>query len=154
MINRLKSLRPGHIKLVVMSILKPLRTSQGLLALVAIVIAIEGAFISWNLYDVRDDARIAQQGLSEIKGHVSDLKVRGAALDDYAEASNTLMVKFDKYLAYMSRELGDIESNISSIDYTIGGIANDIDNIAYSTDSIDFWASVIESNTGRYGYGR
>ena len=140
MINRLKSLRPGHIKLVVMSILKPLRTSQGLLALVAIVIAIEGAFISWNLYDVRDDARIAQQGLSEIKGHVSDLKVRGAALDDYAEASNT-------YLAYMSRKL-------ISIDYTIDDIANDTDDIANSTESIDFWASVIESNTGRYGYGR
>jgi hypothetical protein len=82
---------------------------KGILVVVAIVIAIEGGFISWSLYDSRDGVRVAQQELSEIKVHVSDL-------DMYSKATNEFLVEFDKELVAIRRSVKDIDGNTDSLE--------------------------------------
>ena len=109
MIDRLKSLRPGHIKLVVVAILKSLRTSNVLLASVAIVIAAEGAFISWNLYDVRDDVEASKRELLTLREYASTNQELTTAINKFLGTAN-------KELVAIKETLGDIDGNTDRLE--------------------------------------
>ena len=50
--------------------IKGIRVDHIILVVVAIVIAIEGGYISWNLYDSRDDVKVVSEHLIELKNQL------------------------------------------------------------------------------------
>jgi len=137
MIDRLKSLRPGHIKLVVVAILKSLRTSHVLLASVAIVIAIEGGFISWSLYGVREDVEVAKEAM-----YRELLSLRG-----YATTNQELTIATNKFLETANKELVEIKSDGADTQAATTEAAKKLELIRNHAQRSYQYLTVIESNT-------
>ena len=122
MINRLKSLRLDHIILVV----------------VASVIAIEGAFILWSLYDVRDDVKVSKRELLALRGYATTNQKLTTATNKLLEAANMELL--------LARQKADLsEERLERIElYTLRS-SSDLDFSARTLNSI---ASQLRTNGG------
>ncbi len=70
--------------------------TKNILMVLAVVIAIEGGFIAWNMYDARDDVKIAQEAITE-------------QIEWAREETERISLDLRKDLIRISNDLGTLE---------------------------------------------